>query len=207
MIKKNPPRAGVSLEQLDSLDMLSIPPKFNPSSMLIDEDLFWTQAFEEYEGTNRNKGLWVKLFAQLDGNETKVKVEYLKTRAQQLILNEKKRLFEIELTAFETKRNEDQARKFAEQKKNEQMDKLIAENRYANSTEAAILSLQKTNSELALAVKFIVGNGYAWLNPDGLLNGGRDGKFRWIFKSKASSMEIYQYSAKDVIEFSNSIKA
>jgi hypothetical protein len=199
--------AGLSLEQLDSLNMLSNPPSFNPSSIEVDEDAFWSQAFEEYEGTNRNKGLWVKLFAQSDGNETKVKVEYLKTRAQQLILAEKRRLFEIELSAFETKRNEDQARKLSEQKKNEQLGKLIAENRYANSTEAAILSLQKTNSELALAVKFIVNNGYAWVNPDGLLNGGRDGTFRWIFKSKASSMEIYQYSAKDVIEFSNSINA
>jgi hypothetical protein len=207
MIKKNLPRAAISLEQLDYLDMLTTPPRFNPSSIPIDEDLFWTQAFEEYEGTNRNKGLWVKLFAQFDGNETKVKVEYLKTRAQQLILNEKRRLFEIELSAFETKRNEDQARKFAEQQKNEQMDKLRAENRYANSTEAAILSLQKTNAELALAVRFIVCNGYAWLNPDGILNGGIDGTFRWIFKSKVSSMEIYQHSAKEVIEFSNSIKA
>jgi hypothetical protein len=207
MIKKNLSRVGISLEQLDSLDMLSIPPRFNPSSMPIDEDLFWTQAFEEYEGTNRNKGLWVKLFAQFDGNETKVKVEYLKTRAQQLILNEKRRLFEIELSAYEIKKNEDKARKIEEQKKTQQLDKLIAENRYANSTESAILSLQKTNYELALAVKFIVSNGYAWLNPDGLLNGGRGSTFRWVFKSKTSSMEIYQYSEKDVIEFSNSIKA
>jgi hypothetical protein len=198
--------AGLSLKQLESLDMLSNPPRFNPSSIEVDEDAFWSQAFEEYEGSNRNKGLWVKLFAQLDGNETKVKVEYLKTRAQQLILGEKRRLFEIELNAFEAKKNEEQARLLEEQKKNEQRDKLIKENRYANSTESAILALQKTNYELALAVKFIVSNGYAWLNPDGLLNGGGGSTFRWVFKSKTSSMEIYQYSEKDVIDFSNSIK-
>jgi hypothetical protein len=199
--------AGLSLEQLDSLNMLSNPPSFNPSSIAVDEDAFWSQAFEEYEGTNRNKGLWVKLFAQLDGNETKVKVEYLKTRAQQLILAEKRRLFEIELSAFETKRNEDQARKLTEQKKNEQLDKLKAENKYTNATEAAILSLQKSNYELALAVKFILSNGYDWLNPEVLLNEVRVGTVKWVFKSKTSSMEIYQSSAEDVIKFSNSIKA
>jgi hypothetical protein len=199
--------AGLSLEQLDSLNMLSNPPSFNPSSIAVDEDAFWSQAFEEYEGTNRNKGLWVKLFAQLDGNETKVKVEYLKTRAQQLILAEKRRLFEFELSAFETKRNEEQVRKLAEQKKNEQLDKLIAENRYANSTEAAILKLQKTNSELALAVKFIVNNGYAWVNPEDLLKGEIGSPFKWIFKSKTSSIKFHQHSEKEVIEFSNSINA
>lgn len=207
MIKKKVSRVGISMEQLESLNMLSNPPSFNPSSIAVDEDAFWSKAFEEYEGSNRNKGLWVKLFAQLDGNETKVKVEYLKTRAQQLILAEKRRLFEIELNAFEAKKNEEQARLLEEQKKNEQRDKLIKENRYANSTESAILMLQRTNYELASAVKFIVSNGYAWLNPDVLLNEGGGSTFRWIFKSKTSSMEIYQYSAKEVIEFSNSIKA
>ena len=214
MTKKNLSRVGISIEQLDSLHMLSIPPRFNPSSMPIDEDLFWTQAFEEYEGTNRNKGLWVKLFAQFDGNETKVKVEYLKTRAQQLILNEKRRLFEIELSAYEaqkkayeTQKNEDQARKLEEQKKNKQLDELKASNRYTNATEVAILSLQKSNYELALAVKFILSNGYDWVNPEALLNEVRVSTVKWIFKSKISSMEIYQSSAKGVIEFSNSIKA
>jgi hypothetical protein len=197
---------GLSLEQLDSLNMLSKPPSFNPSSIAIDEDAFWSQAFDEYEGSNRNKGLWVKLFAQLDGNETKVKVEYLKTRAQQLILAEKRRLFEIELSAFENKRNEDQARKLEEQKKTEQLGKLIAENRYANATEAAILTVQKTNYELASALKVIVSNGYAWVNPEGLLNGEKISGFRWVFKSKTSSINFYKHSEKEVVEFSNSIK-
>ena len=198
---------GLSLKQLESLDMLSSPPRFNPSSMSIDEDIFWAQAFEEYESKNRNKGLWVKLFAQFDGNESKVKVEYLKTRAQQLILDEKRRLFEIELSTFEAKKNEAEAKKLEEQKKNELRDKLIKENRYTNTAESAVLSIQKTNSDLASALKFILSNGYDWLNPEDQLNGGPGRSSKWIFKSKTSSIKFHQHSEKEVIEFSNSIKA
>jgi hypothetical protein len=56
-----------------------------PSS---DEEV-WAYALKEYESTNRNAGLYAKLFAEFEGDEGKtkaayLKAAYLKARAAQL---------------------------------------------------------------------------------------------------------------------------
>jgi len=42
------------------------------------------QALEEFEGDNRNQGLYAKCFAGADGDENKAKVRYMKSRADEL---------------------------------------------------------------------------------------------------------------------------
>jgi hypothetical protein len=41
----------------------------------------WELALKEYEGEGRQIGLWGKLYAEFDGNESRVKADYLKIRA------------------------------------------------------------------------------------------------------------------------------
>jgi hypothetical protein len=49
-----------------------------------DVEALWASALDEFEGPLRRKGLWAKLYAELDGNEVNVRVAYLKTRFAQL---------------------------------------------------------------------------------------------------------------------------
>lgn len=45
----------------------------------------WERILNEYEGADRKKGLWAKLFVELDGDERKIKIQYLKIRVEQLM--------------------------------------------------------------------------------------------------------------------------
>jgi len=46
----------------------------------INSDVIWAEIYKEFESAERNLGLWARLFAQHEGNETKAKAEYLKIR-------------------------------------------------------------------------------------------------------------------------------
>jgi hypothetical protein len=61
----------------------SIQKALSPNS--IDEENLWAQAMNEYDSPSRNQGLWAKLFVQFEGEETKIKVAYVKTTAEKLI--------------------------------------------------------------------------------------------------------------------------
>lgn len=47
---------------------------------LINSEVIWEEIYKEFESEERNIGLWARLFAQYEGNETKAKAEYLKIR-------------------------------------------------------------------------------------------------------------------------------
>lgn len=44
----------------------------------------WNQAIDEFEGENRNRGLYAKLFAETQGDESKVKAKYIEIRATEI---------------------------------------------------------------------------------------------------------------------------
>jgi len=48
------------------------------------DDALWEAAMSEYDGPERQKGLYARLFAQEDGDESRVKAQYLKARVDQL---------------------------------------------------------------------------------------------------------------------------
>jgi hypothetical protein len=54
----------------------------NPNTLIpsINSDAIWEEIYKEFESGQRNLGLWARLFAQHEGNETKAKAEYLKIR-------------------------------------------------------------------------------------------------------------------------------
>jgi len=50
----------------------------------------WETALIEYDGSDRNKGLWAKLFADSNGDENIVKAQYIKTRAGEIASSRRK---------------------------------------------------------------------------------------------------------------------
>ena len=50
----------------------------------MQEDDFWAQALEEFEGGHKKPGVWAKFYAEFEGNESQAKAKYLKYRAEQL---------------------------------------------------------------------------------------------------------------------------
>ena len=46
--------------------------------------LSWNQAIDEFEGEARNRGLYAKLFAETQGDESKVKARYIEIRAKEI---------------------------------------------------------------------------------------------------------------------------
>lgn len=75
----------------------------NAPKLSIDSDAIWEEIYKEFESGERNLGLWARLFAQHEGNETKAKAEYLKIRFDS-------KLEELERAASNSK---DAARVFA----------------------------------------------------------------------------------------------
>lgn len=61
------------------------PVSVDPSQFVIDEDAIYEQVANEIESGNARKGLWTKLWAELDGDDSKVKLAYIKTRVSQII--------------------------------------------------------------------------------------------------------------------------
>lgn len=58
----------------------------NPtSSFEIDEEAIYELVANEVESGNVRKGLWTKLWAELDGDDTKVKLAYVKIRAKEIM--------------------------------------------------------------------------------------------------------------------------
>ena len=47
----------------------------------------WNQAIDEFEGEARNRGLYAKLFAETQGDESKVKARYIEIRAKEINSN------------------------------------------------------------------------------------------------------------------------
>lgn len=77
-------------------------PQANP----LDEGAIYQSIANELESGKADKGLWTRLFAEFDGDETRIKVAYIKKRAEHLISIERARLEqeEREHDAFVQKR-------------------------------------------------------------------------------------------------------
>jgi hypothetical protein len=81
------------------------------------DDSLWEEALEEFESRHRIKGLYAKLYTQHDGNEQRIKSQYIKERFEQLKKQQK-----------ETQVEEDKSKiQLAQQER-----KLALENKYKN---------------------------------------------------------------------------
>lgn len=57
----------------------------------INEDLCWEEALNEFDSEKRNKGMWARLYVENNGEEEKIKISYIKIRAEQLISEAKQK--------------------------------------------------------------------------------------------------------------------
>ena len=64
--------------------------KQNFKNNIKSDDILWEEALEEFESRHRIKGLYAKLYTQHDGNEQRIKSQYLKERFEQLKKQQKK---------------------------------------------------------------------------------------------------------------------
>ena len=65
--------------------------EFTSVKKIINEDLCWEKSLNEYDTEQRNKGLWARLYVENNGEEEKIKIAYIKYRAEQLIQQEKEK--------------------------------------------------------------------------------------------------------------------
>jgi hypothetical protein len=68
------------------------PPSVSTQNFAFDEDAIYATIANEFESGATDKGLWIRLFAECDGDENRTKVAYIKQRAEKLIALEKLRL-------------------------------------------------------------------------------------------------------------------
>ena len=61
-------------------------------SLIVDEDAIYATIANEFESGATDKGLWIRLFAECDGDENRTKVAYIKQRAEKLTAMEELRL-------------------------------------------------------------------------------------------------------------------
>lgn len=60
------------------------------------DEAFYEQAFNELESESKKAGLWAKVFAEAQGNESLAKANYLRIRAEQLVNGHKQALLQEE---------------------------------------------------------------------------------------------------------------
>ena len=73
-------------EVLNSINNFKIDSEKNEKSDEIAniDALSWNQAINEFEGETRNRSLYAKLFAETQGDESKVKARYIEIRAKEI---------------------------------------------------------------------------------------------------------------------------
>jgi uncharacterized RDD family membrane protein YckC len=100
---------STSISQEDSLSStLQTPPQAPAvAPFAFDEDAVYEVVANEMESGKKDKGLWTRLFAELDGDEKKTKIAYIKQRAEKLMASERARFQEeAQLRADEAARME-----------------------------------------------------------------------------------------------------
>jgi uncharacterized RDD family membrane protein YckC len=65
-------------------------------SPALDEDAIYAIIADEIESGKTDKGLWTRLYAELDGDEKKTKVAYIKQRIEKIMVSERARLEETQ---------------------------------------------------------------------------------------------------------------
>jgi hypothetical protein len=81
--------------------IVSNQPQLTPSGSVqqnftVDENAIYAAIANELESGATDKGLWIRLFAECDGDENRTKVAYIKQRAEKLIALEQSRLGELQ---------------------------------------------------------------------------------------------------------------
>lgn len=82
-----------------------------------DEDAVYEVVANEMDSGKMDKGLWTRLFAELDGDEKKVKIAYIKQRAEKLMAAERARVYELQRQQAEELARQDRNKEIEEEEK------------------------------------------------------------------------------------------
>jgi hypothetical protein len=91
--KSRPQDSGYQPAARSQQPAMPTPSKPSPASGtpvppgIADEDAIYAIVANELETSQTDKGLWTRLFAEMDGDEKKTKIAYIKQRAEKLIAN------------------------------------------------------------------------------------------------------------------------
>jgi hypothetical protein len=79
-----------SVKTTPNRDEIAVPASMQAASA-VDEEVIYAAIATELETRAADKGLWIRLFAECDGDEIKTKVAYIKQRAEKLKLLEQEK--------------------------------------------------------------------------------------------------------------------
>lgn len=92
-VTTSPVSAAPPVQPLSGSVKVGEPSMVTPAeSVVIDEDAIYASIASELKTGATNEGLWIRLFAECDGDENRTKVAYIKQRAEFLISRESVRL-------------------------------------------------------------------------------------------------------------------
>lgn len=77
-------------------ELKSVQPVPTAATFSVDEDAVYATVAAELESGNTDKGLWIRIYAECDGDEQKTKIAYIRQRAERLLAMERGRLEELE---------------------------------------------------------------------------------------------------------------
>jgi hypothetical protein len=89
-------------QNIQTSQVKSEPPKVYSSTLSPIEESIWEQVANEYESTSRRTGLHAKLFAENNGDETKIKIAYLKQRVLEISNNKANTESKTQVTGIES---------------------------------------------------------------------------------------------------------
>lgn len=167
----------------------------------INTEFIYRQIAEELETGEVDKAMWTRLFAECGGNETSIKVLYIKKRADFLVAEERMRLDKVAReVAVEAKRLEERERqlKLEKQRLQEVVDK--------EGEIIRLAELHQRNSRMEIDEKVklldLAGGSFVWLD--------RYGKcfatFRGVERNFSSGKEFSSWFAMDVVPSLLSVK-
>lgn len=84
VLEKSPDRPIVTSNSESTISQVNNP-DYAKNITTAQEETFWTQALDEFEGASRRQGLWAKSFAEAQGMENVAKAAYLRKRFSELL--------------------------------------------------------------------------------------------------------------------------
>ena len=72
------------------------PPATTYQASVLDEDAIYEIVANEMDSGKMDKGLWTRLYAEHDGDEKKIKIAYIKRRAEKLMAADRARIDELQ---------------------------------------------------------------------------------------------------------------
>ena len=140
------------------------PTNYTALKPIKNEEELWEIAIEEYDSSARKKGLYAKIYAQRNGDESTIKADYIKERYEQLKAdeiekNKIKNKAEVEYNKNQSAEDAIKSGRYTS-KKVKEIDCLLFENgQAAIKINESKYRLYEDDASLEKSIKYFIGNG------------------------------------------------